>query len=68
MVSQKQLVAIHAKKNNKKSYKNHQQRVKIPRKCTLCGSTVSKSRAREQHGERFVNAPFCIQCEREHNG
>jgi len=54
MVSQKQLAAIHAKKNNKQSYKSHQQRVRIPRKCTLCGATVSKSRAREQHGERFV--------------
>jgi len=39
---------------------------RIPRKCTLCGSTVSKSRAREQQGERFVEAPFCIECEREH--
>jgi len=39
---------------------------RIPRKCTLCGSTVSQSRAREQQGERFANAPFCIECEREH--
>lgn len=55
-LSQKQLAAIHAKKNNG---------IRIPRKCTLCGATVSKSRAREQQGERFVHAPFCMQCERE---
>lgn len=56
MVTQKQNQLLHARTNGISSKG-------VARKCSFCGSTVSKSRAREQHGDRLVHAPFCRKCE-----
>jgi len=83
-ITRRQMAAIMARKRNKDEEEFEAQRFgtlgitrgdvthvtlkPIPRKCTMCGSTVSQSRARSQQGERFVHAPFCSRCEREHSG